>query len=111
LDAAKAARATNAADSYQKYEAILKDYADVPSIVSQANSALAEYRADPKVMHDVHKQQQTPDARRLLARAETYKGNRAFDSARRLYNQIIEQYPDTDEAAAAKKALDEIGLQ
>lgn len=71
---------------------------------SRAAERLAELRADPDFMGAVSRE----EARNLLSQGASFEMNRLHEQAARLYRRVVEGHPHTEEAAAARAALERL---
>lgn len=71
----------------------------------RAAERLAELRADPDFMGDVSSEK----ARSLLSMASSFERNQLLDSAVRMYRRVVDEHPQTEEAAEAREALLRLG--
>jgi len=82
-------------------------FAGTPAATTAA-SAVAEYEKDPAFVKNVLGAQNEAKAKAALGLADSYKSAGKTDRAKKKYQEVIEQYPGTPQAASAKKALAEI---
>jgi TolA-binding protein len=94
--------------AYQRYKEIATQYPGTDAAKSAA-AAIAQYEKDPTFVKGVVNAQNESKAKALLGMADGYKNAGKREQAIKTYQDVIEQYPGTPQAATAKKALAELG--
>ncbi len=103
----KAAKYPEAARAYAK---VMEKY---PKSVQalKAKLRLKAMKGDPeiaKLLEEAEKAAEAAECPRLMIMARNYKRNKMYAQARLIYEKVIKNYPDTDYAAQAKQALEEV---
>jgi tetratricopeptide (TPR) repeat protein len=93
--------------AYARYKEIVTMFAGTPAATTAA-AAIADYEKDPAFVKNVLGAQNEAKAKAALGLADSYKSAGKTDKAKKKYQEVIEQYPGTPQAASAKKALAEI---
>src|SRR5207247_7341105 len=95
------------AAAYTRYKEIVAMFAGTPGATTAA-AAIAEYEKDPVFVKNVLGAANEAKAKAALGLADSYKSAGKNDLAKKKYQQVIEQFPGTPQAASAKKALAEL---
>ena len=93
--------------AYQRYKEITAQFAGTPAAVTAA-SALAVYEKDSVFMKNVIGTQNAAKAKALLGMADNYRNAGKGEQAKKKYQEVVDEYPGTPQAASAKKALSEM---
>jgi thiol-disulfide isomerase/thioredoxin len=94
--------------AYQRYKEIVAQFAGTDAAKTAAD-AIAQYEKDPAFVKNVLGAQNEAKAKAALGLADSYKAAGSIDKAKKKYQEVIEQFPGTPQAASAKKALAEMG--
>ncbi|HTL30389.1 MAG TPA: thioredoxin-like domain-containing protein [Tepidisphaeraceae bacterium] len=90
--------------AYRRFKGITLDYADTPA-AKEAAEMVKKYDADPAFQQKLRDSAAVAKAKPALNMAENYAKNGHVDMAKRKYQEVIDQFPDTTFADTAKKAL------
>lgn len=74
-----------------------------------AKARIAEYEKDKEIWDEIQKSKAefaSRNAQNMLSLARMLVASEKFDTARKLYERVIADYPDTEEAATAKAELE-----
>src|SRR5262249_9440336 len=93
--------------AYRKFKAVAQDFPTTDAGKSAADAAAA-YESDAAFMKRLHDEEIAAKAKPMLALADSYRSAGKRDQARRKYQDVIDQFPETSFAQAAKQALDEM---
>jgi thiol-disulfide isomerase/thioredoxin len=94
--------------AYQRYKEITAQFQGTEAAKSAA-AAIAQYEKDPAFVKGVVNVQNESKAKALLGMGDSYKSAGKKEQAIKKYQDVIEQYPGTPQAASAKKSLAELG--
>jgi thiol-disulfide isomerase/thioredoxin len=94
--------------AYQRYKEIVAQFVGTDSAKTAAD-AIAQYEKDPAFVKNVLGAQNEAKAKAALGLADSYRSAGSIDKAKKKYQEVIEQFPGTPQAASAKKALGEMG--
>jgi hypothetical protein len=92
-------------EAYLKFKAVAADYPDTPAGKTAADAVKA-YEADPNFLKRMKDHIAAPRARAALNLAENYKSAGKIDQARKKYEEVVHDFPDTSFAETAKRELD-----
>jgi hypothetical protein len=90
--------------AYRHFKGITLDYADTPA-AKEAAEAVKKYDADVAFQAKLRDGPAAAKAKPALSMAENYAKNGRIELAKKKYQEVIDQYPDTSFADTAKKAL------
>ena len=92
-------------DAYLQLKDIVTDY---PNTVSAATAAdmVKSFEQDPDMMKQVHEQIADNKANGILALARSYVSAGLNTNAREKFQSVMDQFPDSAQADAAKKEMD-----
>ena len=93
--------------AYQRFKEIVAQFPGTEAAQTAA-AAVANYEKDPAFVKNVANVQNESKAKAALGLADSYKGAGRTDLARKKYQEVIEQYPDTPQAAKAKAGIAEL---
>jgi thiol-disulfide isomerase/thioredoxin len=93
--------------AYARFKEVSAQFAGTPAAVTAA-AAVATYEKDPVFVKNVVGAQNETKAKALLGMADSYKSAGKVEQAKKKYQDVIDQYPVTTQAALARKALAEI---
>jgi len=93
--------------AYQRLKDILTDFPGTAAAGTAAEMIKA-YEQDPKLMEQVKEQTADDECTKLLGIARAYAAAGNNDQARAKFQQIIDQYPATKQADAARQELEEL---
>jgi thiol-disulfide isomerase/thioredoxin len=94
--------------AYQRYKEIVAQFPGTDAAKTAAD-AVAQYEKDPTFVKNVNGAQNEAKAKAALSLADSYKSAGRNDQAKKKYQEVIQQFPGTPQAASAKKSLAEIG--
>jgi thiol-disulfide isomerase/thioredoxin/outer membrane protein assembly factor BamD (BamD/ComL family) len=94
--------------AYKAFKYILTQYPDSPAAV-EAQPYVAKYEADKQFMARIQGNAVDSKAKSLLNMAENYRRSDRKDLARKKYQEVIDQFPNTPYAEKAKQAITEMG--
>jgi len=106
--AQKLVDAKNDLDAYRAMKRIVAQFPNTPQAATAA-TAVANYEKVPDFVLRANSDQDTTKARAMLGLADSFRQSGDTDKAKAKYQQVIDQYKGTPEAAQAQKALNEIG--
>jgi outer membrane protein assembly factor BamD (BamD/ComL family) len=86
------------------YKQAAQQYGDTPH-GRKAQEALAAFDADEEFQKRLKACEADARCRTLLSLARSYRANRVFDAAKTNYNQVLDQFPDTQFATLASQEL------
>jgi hypothetical protein len=105
LSAAKKLRDAGADEAaYRRFKGVTLDYADTAA-AKEAAEMVKKYEADPTFLQKLRDSAAIAKAKPALSVADNYAKNGMIPQAKKKYQEIIDQYPDTTFADTAKKAL------
>jgi hypothetical protein len=90
--------------AYRRFKGITLDYADTPA-AKEAAEMVKKYEADPAFLQKLRDNAAMAKAKPALSVAENYAKNGMIPQAKKKYQEVIDQFPDTTYADTAKKAL------
>ena len=93
--------------AYPAFKTIATTFAGTPA-AAKAADAVRTYEADAAFMKQYNETVVGAKAKNALSLADSYRRAGRLDMARKKYQAVINDYPNTDFAAQARKALDEI---
>jgi len=102
--AQRAKDAKNHDDAYLRFKAIARDFPNTPGAEAAAAEVKA-YEADPAFVKKVGDNAVAGRATSLLKLAQSYAAAGRTDLARRKYQDVVEQFPNTPYAATARTEL------
>lgn len=97
--------------AYDAYKKVASDYPGTPA-ATKATAAMAKYDADPafaKIKSNEQTAATDEKAEKVLNLGKNYAAAGRNDLARDKFNEVIENYPDSAEAAEAKSELAKLG--
>jgi thiol-disulfide isomerase/thioredoxin len=94
--------------AYARFKEIAAQFQGTDAAKTAAD-AIAQYEKDPVFVKNVVGVQNEGKAKAALGLADSYNSAGKTDQAKKKYQEVIEQFPGTPQAASAKKALAEIG--
>jgi hypothetical protein len=97
----------NDESAYQRFKAIVMDYAQTPA-AGEAAAAVKVYEGDAALQRKLRESAAGPKALAALNLAENYAKSGRAAQARAKYREVTEQWPETKYADAAKKALEHL---
>ncbi|MFW6162686.1 MAG: tetratricopeptide repeat protein [Planctomycetota bacterium] len=86
---------------------VLERYKDAAN-ADKARALREKLDSDPEIKAQIRERAVRADAQRLLRLADGYRRNDRAEKAREVYQQIIEEYPETRYAETAKQHLAEL---
>ena len=95
------------AAAYQRFKEITAMFAGT-SAAEKATVAVKAYEADPVFVKKVVNVQAAQKAKAALSMADSYKGAGKIEQAKKKYQEVIDQYPGTAQAASAKQSVDQL---
>jgi thiol-disulfide isomerase/thioredoxin len=108
LRAAKALREEKKhEEAYAKFQSVAKQHAGTPA-GDEATEAVKAYESDKAFMAKLRENAAAKKATAALSMAESYKKSGHKDKARKKYQEVIEQFPDTSYARKAQKELESL---
>jgi tetratricopeptide (TPR) repeat protein len=90
--------------AYAKFQQVASDFPGTPAAAA-ARAAVAAYDHDAAFQRRRHDHAAEPKARAALNLAENYRSAGRLDSARKKYEEVITQFPDTSFADTARQEL------
>lgn len=90
--------------AYLRFKVVARDFPDTDA-GAKAAGIVKEYEKDPSFVKHIDDQANAVKAASALKLAQSYASAGRNDLARKKYQEIIEQFPNTDWSAQAKKAL------
>lgn len=106
--AEKLAAAGNHVDAYRVLRSVVERLGDTAAGLA-AGEKVRAYEADEKFMAEYKKAAAEQDAKAALAMAGGYEEAGKTDLAAKAYREVVHNFPDTQAAAEAKKALARMG--
>lgn len=97
----------NYLDALILYEELAVKFDDTPE-AREAGNALAAMRANSAIMAKVEQMRQARDIRRLLSEADACETARLIDLAIDRLRELVDKYPDADEAEPAKARIERL---
>jgi thiol-disulfide isomerase/thioredoxin len=94
--------------AYPRFKNIVKLYPGT-SAASDAAAAVKAYEADTAFITKFNTKANTGKAESMLSMAESYKAAGNLDLAKKKYQDVIAQFPNTSWAQTAAKAIEEMG--
>lgn len=91
-------------DALRLYEEVSDKYKDTPA-AKHAEAAIKRFREDPTTSKRINERRASEDAERWIDIGDRYRKLALNVLARRYYNEVIKQYPDTEVAKLAKDRL------
>ena len=90
--------------AYQELKKLVADYPGSAAALS-ADAMVGSFEKDPQAMRTVNQQIEAAKAERVLAIARGYASAGLNDKAREKFQEVIDLYPDTPQADAARKEM------
>jgi TolA-binding protein len=94
----------NNEQAYVKFKSIARNYADTEA-AQVAQAAVAEYEKDPAFAKRANETVAGGKAKGMLGLAQSYKTSGKPELAKKKYQEVVDQFPDTSYAETAKKEL------
>jgi peroxiredoxin len=92
-------------ESYETLKQIVTNYAGTPS-AEAARKMINSYEADPELMKQVNQQIADEKADGILTLARSYASAGLTDKAKKKFQEVIDQFPNTSQSDTAKKEMD-----
>jgi peroxiredoxin len=106
-EARKLRDASKPQDAYTRFKAVATDYPGTPA-GDAAAEAVKTYEADPAFVRKVKDAAAAPKAKPALSLAANYRSAGKIETARKIYQDVISQFPGTSFADDAQKQLDSL---
>jgi len=90
--------------AYERFKAIARDYAATP-VADLAQAEVKKYEADAQFMKQFAENSVGAKAKSMLSMAQSYAAAGRTDLARRKFQDVVEQFPNTPFAATARTEL------
>jgi thiol-disulfide isomerase/thioredoxin len=94
--------------AYPRFKAIVKSYPGTPA-ATEAATAVQAYEADTACITKFNAKANTGKAESMLSMAATYKAAGHLEQAKKKYQDVIAQFPNTTWAATASKGIEDLG--
>jgi tetratricopeptide (TPR) repeat protein len=94
--------------AYARFKSVAKDFPDTPA-AALAAAQVRRYEADPAFVKRVVDKEVGTKARAALSMARSYRTARKTDQARQKYQSVIDDFPNTTYADAARQELTALG--
>jgi len=106
-EARKLRDANEKEEAYLKFKAVAADFPDTPAGKSAAEMVKA-FEAEPGFTQKLKEHAAAPRAKAALNLAENCRSAGQLEKARKKYQEVIKDFPDTSFADTAKAALEEL---
>jgi thiol-disulfide isomerase/thioredoxin len=100
----KLREAKNHKGAYERYLQVAKMFADTDP-GKQADSRVKEYEADATFMREYRSEAGQAKAKSLLGLAQSHARNGNTEAAKKKYQEVIDQFPDTEWSEQAKREM------
>jgi len=107
-EARAAIQQTRYGDAAQALDTLLEQCADSAE-AAEAKELRTRLEADPNIAGQIREERIRADAERLLRIGDGFRGNNMPTKAVAQYRKVIEKYPDTTFAEAARRRIAQIG--
>jgi tetratricopeptide (TPR) repeat protein len=105
--ARQAQQAGNDEQAFERFEWVAEQDPGI-GVATVAEAALETYRNDQAFMKQMRGQQAAKQAQGVFSLASSYEKAGREDLAMEKYREVVEKYPQTEQAAQAKKAINRL---
>ena len=104
-DAEAYIEASDLLQGVQCYKKLVEQYADTPQ-GKEAKERLADFDSDEEFQKQLRECEAEAKCQGLFSLARSYRANKVFEVAQAKYQEVIDQYPNTDFAEEARGELE-----